>query len=255
MFLPTSGGAVALQYEQKKFLNNLTVTVQLASGKALPLKLTGQSAKELHFAGEGAVATLTVSEQNGVLALGVSGHLQRDRSKGRFFDSAKQNLSERAAVTVAFSAPAGLEAYHSLYSIGFWNKPGAYGQNLAQLQPKTQSVTLKYKTDYGFLLTACSEQYKSQLSGTKGGGLAVSLCSCKRGMTAFSGLLFVFGRSQNAFELPEKLTEAALKLLNKPGLPLKAGSTPRRWNTLVGAAGTLFPAARATRAFCKSCRS
>lgn len=130
MFLPTSGGAVALQYEQKEFLNNITVTVHLASGKNLPLKGTGQSAKALHFAGEGAVAALTVSEQNGVLALYISGHLQRDRAKGRFFDSAEQNLSEKAAVTVAFSAPAELEAYHSLYSIGFWNKPGAYGRGL-----------------------------------------------------------------------------------------------------------------------------
>ena len=104
--------------------------MHLASGKNLPLKGTGQSAKALHFAGEGAVAALTVSEQNGVLALYISGHLQRDRAKGRFFDSAEQNLSEKAAVTVAFSAPAELEAYHSLYSIGFWNKPGAYGRGL-----------------------------------------------------------------------------------------------------------------------------
>lgn len=241
MFLPTSGGAVALQYEQKEFLNNITVTVQLANGKNLPLKGTGQSAEALHFAGEGAVAALTVSEQSGVLALCISGHLQRDRSKGRFFDSAEQNLSEKAAVTVAFSAPVGLEAYHSLYSIGFWNKPGAYGRDLAQLQPKTQSVTLKYKTDYGFLLTACSEQYKSQLSGTKGGGLAVSLCSCKRGMTAFSGLLFVFGRSQNAFALPEKLTAAALKLLNKPGLPLKSRQYPKALEYLGWCSWDAFP--------------
>lgn len=99
----------------------------MASGKNLPLKGTGQSAEALHFAGEGAVAALTVSEQNGVMALYISGHLQRDRAKGRFFDSAEQNLSEKAAVTVAFSAPVGLEAYHSLYSIGFWKKPGAYG--------------------------------------------------------------------------------------------------------------------------------
>lgn len=122
MFLPTSGGAVALQYEQKEFLNNITVTVHLASGKNLPLKGTGQSAEALHFAGEGAVAALTVSEQNGVLALYISGHLQRDRAKGRFFDSAEQNLSEKAAVTVAFSAPVELEAYHSLYSIGLTSR-------------------------------------------------------------------------------------------------------------------------------------
>lgn len=102
----------------------------MASGKNLPLKGTGQSAEALHFAGEGAVAALTVSEQNGVLALYISGHLQRDCAKGRFFDSAEQNLSEKAAVTVVFSAPVGLETYHSLYSIGFWNKPGAYGRGL-----------------------------------------------------------------------------------------------------------------------------
>lgn len=94
----------------------------MASGKNLPLKLTGQSAEVLHFAGEGAVAALTVSEQNGVLALYILGHLQRDCAKGRFFDSAEQNLSEKAAVTVAFSAPVGLEAYHSLYSIGLTSR-------------------------------------------------------------------------------------------------------------------------------------
>lgn len=241
MFLWGAEGRLDLKYQNQSFLQGITVVVHTAGGKDYVPELTKITEKQAFFSHDAVHAVLTVREQDGLLSLHLSGTLIRDRSKQQFFDKAESNIDPVRGVSVQIKGLANIKQYNSLYLTTFWNSCGVFGTDLSKILPQTQTVTLQYETDYGFLLSVCDEQYKSQFSGCASGGFEVSLCSYKRGMKEFSGLLFTYARDGNPFVLPERLSAYALKLLHKPGKPAKERQYPEILEYLGWCSWDAFP--------------
>lgn len=96
----------------------------------------------------------------------------------------------------------------------FWCMP-AFGKDLSDIPDETQGLIYR-KTDgsFGVVLPVVSKKYKCVLCGSEGNSVMAKLFSWYGDLNYCDELAFVFAEGENPYELLEKATAEAIKLLN-----------------------------------------
>ena len=203
---------------------NISLLVNRTKYGKVALDLECITENEAVFSSDFARATISIKEENNVLALAVKGELIISSAKKMFCDKAEDCLDADGAVYINFAKAEKISAFNASVLTTFWTSP-TFGKDLKDIPKDTQALLYKTNSDYGLIYTPCGNKYKSMLEGAEK-GFSVKILSLKQGLCSFDEIVLLLSTDSNPFVLPDRIAAVGMKLLGKKVLPIEQKKYP-----------------------------
>jgi raffinose synthase len=176
-------------------------------------------------AGEMQIYTLEYTDSEGFITLTLRMECQNDLMAAYVDVRCKEEaariftLASEGSVKLKVCSIGDVEGLMANYLfIVCWTRPH-FKKDISELPAHTQSLLWKSNGLYHYLLPVCDDLCRTQLGGSKDGGMDILVSTHDAGYSQYSSLSFILGTDRDPFQAADSVVHKGLELTSSSGKP------------------------------------